>query len=361
MRPRAPFALAVTCLLLLAACEPRGEDTAGDTSVAKALQLELGDELTDNGYGDATIGVQLAKLKSRYPNTIFETEKAFASCKVVRPSTSRDLEFTVDNERIVRVDVVGPSIRTVGGGHRVGESAATVETTYEERIRQGAKVSLDRSNPTRLVVSARDKFRLVFESSSDGRVRRIYSTVPERVAEQCPTDALPSLTLDAFVPPNLDGVPRRERDPSLAKVLGMDPLFELAWDVASEKWKAAAGVDLIDKAVGCLYEADAATIGVYAAGGPAPRLILVAVLKPARIGSIAFAACIAREAAGVVLSQPYEPRVCVAAYRAPAVDGTYLVAYAVAGRFDADSNPCRDICVELPECDGAPPAVGIRS
>ncbi len=157
--------------------------------------------------------------------------------------------------------------------------------------------------------------------------------------------------LSDLVPDRLIGAERQLKDPSLEKVVGSNFLLELAWGEVTDKWKTAQIVDLIDKAMSCIYEVEAGSVGIYGAREPGPRVVAVGVIIPERLASVSFALCAARKAADV-LGGPlgFEPKACASVYQTETQSGSAFVAFAVAGKFDTDSDPCAEVCAELPGC-----------
>ena len=343
---------------LLTGCFVSGDNAGRDPSETTGIEVPTGERLADDGYAGLTLELGRAEIVQRYSGTRFDPLSQQGNCAVLRPANVPDIELTFVSDRLVRVDVVGTEVSTINAGHRVGDRFDDVVSSYEAREANGEGVQIVEYAPDRLVVSAREQFRLVFEASTEHLIARMYGTLPGFIGEgRCGGDHLvpPELTLDAFVPASVLGVALRVRDPKLEDLGGTNndqedlpgfltqKLFDSAWSLLTGKWKAFRALDYANKALSCLYEIDAAAVGVYLGeAGGGPRLVLIGALNERRAVSVDLAICLAKKSLPFPASEgpEHDIKACADGYRTRSGKTHFLVGYAVVGQFEAGTQPC---------------------
>lgn len=316
--------------------------------------------IADNGYGDITLGQTLDSVTEAYgDDAVVELDSVERDGIVVtlfELTDVPDVWLVFVDDVLTQVEVIGPDVPSIKGGHRVGDSIDSVIGRYQERIDDGETLSLLCSDDA-VIARAREAYRLVFRHD-DGVVERIAAVDRGRVLEGQPCPAIdgeiideiaeedddgPSgiESVDDLVPDRLAGETLAVRNPSTEL---LDERHALMWNFATEYFKVLQIVDIVDSVVSCLYDGSppAIAVGVY----PSGRMVV----------AIAVQEVVTWENATCVVADIVFDFVCpFCAMAGPAVDGylvdvdgtTYAVAY---GTFRGGAEGLEEMCDELPAC-----------
>jgi hypothetical protein len=120
-------------------------------------------------YGPATIGMTVPQLKKALGVAIINKDSnPSGSCRFVGfEDHEQGVMFMLENERVVRIDISNPDVRTVSGA-RIGDSKKAILTLYKGRV--GTEPHAYDIGGYYLKILSKNKMHGISFSLSDGKI-----------------------------------------------------------------------------------------------------------------------------------------------------------------------------------------------